>query len=91
MRSDSADAIKAMVKSRLGVAMLFLYNANQEFKTGALRVIHTDAPPLSARMVLLKRNSSYTSRALAAFTRVAQSMNWANLHPLPLEQSPPLT
>ena len=86
MRSDSAEAIKAMVKSRLGVAMLFLYNANQEFKTGSLRIIHTDAPPLSARMVLLKRDSSYTSKALIAFTKVAQSMNWANLHPLPLEQ-----
>jgi len=89
MRSDSADAIKAMVKSRLGVAMLFLYNANQEFKNGSLRVIHTDAPPLSARMVLLKRSSSYTPRALTAFAKVAQSMNWANLHPLPLEKSSP--
>jgi DNA-binding transcriptional LysR family regulator len=89
MRSDSAEAIKAMVKSRLGVAMLFLYNANEEFRNGSLHVIHTDAPPLSARMVLLKRNSSYASKVLIAFTKVAQSMNWTNLHPLPLEPAPP--
>jgi DNA-binding transcriptional LysR family regulator len=89
MRSDSAEAIKAMVKSRLGVAMLFLYNANTEFRTGSLRMIHTDAPPLSARMVLLKRKSSYTPRALSAFVQVAQSTNWTNLHPMPLEPTTP--
>jgi DNA-binding transcriptional LysR family regulator len=82
MRSDSADAIKAMVKSRLGVAMLVLWNANQELRSGSLRVIHTDTPPLSARMVLLKRRSSYTPRAFSAFVEVAQRMNWSNLHPL---------
>jgi len=86
MRSDSADAMKAMVKSRLGVAMLFLYQANPEFKSGSLRIIHTDAPPLPARLVLLKRSSSYASRAIAAFCTVAQSMNWPNLHPVPREQ-----
>jgi len=80
MRSDSAEAIKAMVKSRLGVAMLFLWNANQELRNGSLWVIHTDAPLLSARMVLLKRKSSYTPRAFSAFAQVAQRMNWPNLH-----------
>jgi DNA-binding transcriptional LysR family regulator len=89
MRSDSAEAIKAMVKSRLGVAMLFLWNANQEFRSGSLRVIHTNAPPLSARMVLLKRKSSYTPRAFSAFAQVAQRMNWTNLHPLAAEPGSP--
>jgi len=82
MRSDSAEAIKAMVKSRLGVAMLFLWNANQEFRSGSLRVIHTDAPRLSARMALLKRKNSYTPKAFSAFAQVAQRKNWTNLHPL---------
>jgi DNA-binding transcriptional LysR family regulator len=89
MRSDSAEAIKAMVRSRLGVAMLFLYNANTEFRTGSLHIIHTDAPPLSARMVLLKKKSSYTPRAISAFVQVAQSTNWTNLHPIALEQTAP--
>ena len=82
MRSDNAEAIKAMVKSRLGVAMLFLWNANQEFRSGSLRVVHTDAPRLSARMALLKRKNSYTPKAFSAFAQVAQRMNWTNLHPL---------
>jgi DNA-binding transcriptional LysR family regulator len=89
MRSDSAEAIKAMVKNRLGVAMLFLYNANAEFRTGSLHIVHTDAPPLSARMVLLRRKSSYIPRAISAFAQVAQSTNWTNLHPMPLEPGTP--
>jgi len=56
---------------------------------GSLYIIHTDAPPLSARMVLLKRKSSYTSRAIASFVQVAQSTNWTNLHPIPLELTAP--
>jgi LysR family transcriptional regulator, transcription activator of glutamate synthase operon len=87
MRSDSAEAIKAMVKSRLGLAMLFLFNANAEFRAGSLQAVHTDAPPLSARMVLLKRQSSYTPRAVAAFVQVARSTNWTNLHPIPAESA----
>ena len=89
MRSDSAEAIKAMVKSRLGVAMLFLFNANAEFRAGSLQVVHTDAPPLTARMVLMKRRSSYTSRAVSAFVQVAQSTNWTNLHPVSVGSSTP--
>jgi DNA-binding transcriptional LysR family regulator len=87
MRSDSAEAIKAMVKSRLGVAMLFLWNANQEFRTGSLRVIRTEAPPLTARLALMKRKTSYTSKALIAFAQVMQGMNWKNLHPVPPDDS----
>jgi LysR family transcriptional activator of glutamate synthase operon len=82
MRSDSAEAIKAMVKNRLGIAMLFLWNANAEYRTGSLRVIHTDAPPLAGRMALLRRRTAYVPQALSAFADVARRMNWKNLHPL---------
>jgi DNA-binding transcriptional LysR family regulator len=87
MRSDSAEAIKAMVKSRLGVAMLFLYNTTHDVRNGSIRVIHTDKH-LSARMVLLKRKSAFTPRASFAFAKMAERMNWANLHPVALEAAP---
>jgi len=87
MRSDSAEAIKAMVKSRLGVAMLFLYNTTQDVRTGSIRVIHTDKH-LSARMILLKRKSAFTPRASLAFAKLAGEMNWANLHPVALGVTP---
>jgi LysR family transcriptional activator of glutamate synthase operon len=81
MRSDSAEAIKAMVKSRLGVAMLFLYNANQDVRDKSIRVIRVERS-LSARMVLLKRRSTFTPRPSLAFAQLAQQMRWANLHPI---------
>jgi DNA-binding transcriptional LysR family regulator len=87
MRSDSAEAIKAMVKSRLGVALLFLYNATQDIRNGSIRVIHTDKR-LSAGMILLKRKSAFTSRSSLAFATLAGQMSWANLHPVPLEAAP---
>ena len=81
MRSESAEAIKAMVKSGLGVAMLFLYNTTQDVKNGSIRVIHTDKR-LSARMVLLKRKSPFTPKASFAFAKMAEQMSWPNLHPV---------
>jgi DNA-binding transcriptional LysR family regulator len=60
MRSDSAEATNAMVKCRLGVAMLFLYNTTQDVRNGSIRVIHTDRH-LSARMILLMRKSFHSS------------------------------
>lgn len=81
MRSDSSEAIKAMVKNRLGVAMLFLWNANPDLRNGSLRIVKTDAPPLTARMGLIQRKTSYTPKASAAFIEIAKSINWRNLHP----------
>ena len=79
MRSDSAEATKAGVKSRLGVAMLFLYNANQDVRDKSIRVIRVERS-LSARMVLIKRRSTFTPRPSLAFAQLAQQMRWANLH-----------
>jgi DNA-binding transcriptional LysR family regulator len=81
MRSDSSEAIKAMVKGRLGVAMLFLWNANQESQAKSLHAVHTDAPVLTARMGLLQRKSPYTNQAVTSFIETAKGMNWRNLHP----------
>lgn len=87
MRSDSAEAIKSMVKNRLGVAMLFQYNANQDVRNRSIRVIHR-VPGLSSRMVLLRRRSAFIPRPSLAFTQVAQQMKWANLQPVSQPASP---
>jgi len=39
-------------------------------------------------MVLLKRKSAFTPRASFAFAKMAERMNWANLHPVALEAAP---
>jgi DNA-binding transcriptional LysR family regulator len=82
MRSDSAEAIKAMVKNRLGVAPLFLWNVNPELRSKTLHVVHAKLPPLAARMGLMRRKSAYVSQALAAFIETAREMDWRNLRPV---------
>jgi DNA-binding transcriptional LysR family regulator len=74
MRSDSAAAIIAMVKDGVGVSMAFLYAVHAELRTGQIRTISVDMPPLMARMSLIKLRSSYTPRALGAFIELTQSM-----------------
>lgn len=81
MRSDSAEAIKAMIRSGLGVSVLFLWNINSEPRSSPLCVLRTDAPPLVSHMALLRMKSHYTSRAVQEFIALTRRMTWKNLHP----------
>jgi DNA-binding transcriptional LysR family regulator len=80
MRSDSSEAIKGMVRTGLGISVLFLWNLESDQRGSALRVIRTEAPPLSLRMGLIRVKSSYTSKAVNAFIQLAGGVNWKNLH-----------
>lgn len=82
MRSDSAEAIKAMLRAGLGVSVLFLWNITSDARSRALSVIRTEAPPLVSQMALVKLRSSYTSQAVLRFIEVARRMDWKNLHPV---------
>jgi DNA-binding transcriptional LysR family regulator len=80
MRSDSSEAIKAMIRAGLGVSVLFLWNIDSEKRSSVFKVIRTDAPPLSLRMALIRAKSTYTQRAVQEFIQLAGRMNWKNLH-----------
>jgi len=80
MRSDSSEAIKAMIRAGLGISVLFLWNIDSEMRSKAFKVIRTDAPPLSLRMALIRSRSNYTPKAVAEFIALAGQMNWKNLH-----------
>lgn len=81
MRSDSAEAIKAMIRAGLGISVLFLWNINAEPRNSQLVVLRTGAPPLVSHMALLRTKSHYTPRAVQEFTVLARQMSWKNLHP----------
>jgi DNA-binding transcriptional LysR family regulator len=83
MRSDSSEAIKAMIRARLGISVLFLWNIDAEMRGSSFKVIRTDAPPLSLRMALIRLKSGYTQKAVLEFIQLAGRMNWKNLHLLP--------
>jgi DNA-binding transcriptional LysR family regulator len=80
MRSDSAEAIKAMIRAGLGISVLFLWNIDAEMRSAAFKVIRTDAPPLSLRMALIRLKSGFTPKTVVEFIKLADRMNWKNLH-----------
>lgn len=80
MRSDSSEAIKAMIRAGLGISVLFLWNIDAEARNSAFKVIRTDAPPLSLRMALIRSRSGYTPKAVMEFIQLAGNMNWKHLH-----------
>ncbi len=80
MRSDSSEAIKAMVRTGLGISVLFLWNIEADQRGSVLTVLRTDAPPLSLRMGMIRMKSSYTSKAVGEFIQLAGASNWKNLH-----------
>lgn len=82
MRSDSAEAIKAMLRAGLGVSVLFLWNITSDVRSRGLSIIRTDAPRLVSQMALVKLRSNYTPKAVTAFIELARCSDWKNLHPV---------
>ena len=82
MRSDSAEAINAMIRSGLGISVLFLWNLGTDRHKLGFSVIRTDAPPLSLRMALIHHKSRYATKAVMEFIKLAGKMNWTTLHRL---------
>lgn len=84
MRSDSAEAIKAMIRSGLGISVLFLWNIDADVHRARFSVIRTEAPPLVSRMALIRQKASYISKPVQAFIDLARSSNWKHLRPVKL-------
>lgn len=78
MRSDNAEAIKAMVNAGLGVSMLPAWTVAREVRDKRLAVIRQQEPPLLARVALVTRQRSYTTQPVSAFVKVAQAWKWKN-------------
>lgn len=79
MRSDSAEAIKAMVMRGMGLTAMFRWTVEPELAAGALRVIRTDLPPLRSRMSLLRWKLAYAPEAVRAFIGTAREAKWKHL------------
>lgn len=81
MRFDHPATTKAMVQTGLGISMLPIWTVAGELADGTLSRIEQHEPPLIAKMVLVTRRASYTPRAVAAFTRIAEGWRWASARP----------
>lgn len=81
MRFDTPEAIKAMIRSGLGVSMLPLWVVDAELKSKTLSLIRQQEPALSARVALVTRKLSYAPQPVSAFLEVARKWKWKNTRP----------
>jgi DNA-binding transcriptional LysR family regulator len=81
MRADSSEAIKAMIRARLGISVLFAWNVTYDLRSRALSVVRVHASSLNLGMALIRIRSSYTSPAMREFISVAKTMAWPSLKP----------
>jgi len=79
MRSDSAETIKAGIRSGMGISVLFLWNITADARRRNYTVIRTEAPYMIAHMGLIKLRSSYTPRAVQEFINLARQRSWQHL------------
>jgi DNA-binding transcriptional LysR family regulator len=76
MRLDNAEAIKAMVKSNLGISLLPFWTVADEVKQRKLTITRLHEPPPIGRLVLVTRKSGHLPHSVEAFIEVAQKWQW---------------
>jgi DNA-binding transcriptional LysR family regulator len=76
MRLDNAEAIKAMVKSGLGISLLPLWTVADEVKQRKLAIVRLQETPPTGRLVLVTRKSGHLPHSVEAFIEAAQKWHW---------------
>jgi len=82
MRFDTPEAIKAMIRSGLGVSLLPLWVVDAELKNKTLSVMRPHQQPLSASIALVTRKLSYVPQPVSAFIDVARKWKWKSTRPV---------
>lgn len=79
MRLDNAEAIKAMVKSKMGISLLPHWTVTAEVKQRSLTLVRLKEPPLLGRLVLVTRRPGQPPHSVKAFVEVAEKWKGARL------------
>ncbi len=82
MTFDTAEAIKAMIRTGLGISMLPMWIVDAELKRRALSIIRQKEHPLLSHVELVSRRASHAPHAIQAFVELARGFRF---------QSPRLT
>ncbi len=76
MRFDNPEAIKAMIRTGLGISMLPLWSVHAELRNGSIRLIRQREDRLIATIELVARKSQYLSQSEKAFIDLAKNFKW---------------
>jgi DNA-binding transcriptional LysR family regulator len=75
MRLDNADAVKAMARAGLGLAMLPYWTVAAEVARKQIHLIRQKEEPLISRILLVSRKAGYTPRPVETFIGAAQAFD----------------
>jgi DNA-binding transcriptional LysR family regulator len=78
MRFDTADAIKAMIRTGLGISMLPMWIVDQDVKRGTLTLMRQREAPLYSKIAMIRRRAGFVARPVQAFLDQARKMEWRN-------------
>jgi len=78
MRFDNAEAIKAMIRTGLGISMLPFWAVDADIRKGALSLIRQQEPRLMTKIALVSRKRTYVSKPVAAFVEIARHIRCRN-------------
>lgn len=79
MRFDNSEAIKAMIRSGLGIGLLPMWMVEAESKDKTLKLIRQEEPPLTSKIALVTRKLTHTPQPVQAFIEVTRSWDWKNV------------
>jgi LysR family nitrogen assimilation transcriptional regulator len=80
---SNTETMIAMVQAGLGLAMLPLWAADADVRSGRLRIIEQEEPRLTTGVSLVRTRGGYTPPATQAFLEVAAAYRWKHLRRLP--------
>lgn len=78
MRFDNPEAIKAMMRTGLGISMLPMWTVNADLRKGSLLLVRQRERPLMSKLALLSRKSSFVASPVRAFTELARAFECKN-------------
>jgi DNA-binding transcriptional LysR family regulator len=76
MTFDSGDAIKAMIRTGLGISMLPMWIVDGDLRRGGLSLIRQRERPLLSKVELASRKSNYVPNAVQVFVEVARTFRF---------------
>ncbi len=76
MTFDTAEAIKAMIRTGLGISMLPMWVVDSELKRRTLSIIRQRERPLLSKVELVSRKASHLQHAVQAFIKMAREFKF---------------
>jgi len=78
MRFDNAEAIKAMIRTGLGISILPVWTVDADIRQRRLQWIRLNEPPIVSRLALVTRKARYVPSVAKAFIDGSRAVDWKN-------------